>query len=328
MFWFVLVLDAVCDPGQSVPKNNGFEFLLNLADNDVRAYVDRGVQAGEVVVCYVYLEIGQYVRKSVQRFTTRKATRDFMFARMRTVWFVLLGLLFASPITTAAEDDGVKDKGVKDKGNQNAAGLLVDSEYLRSRLSSDDLRILDVRPAAEYLKKHIPGAININVAEWKKLEFDDLQGWAETVGPLGIDVDTHVVVYGNKLSDVGRAWWLLTYVGVQNVSILDGGYDLWTKNDGPTDSFTPEISAKDFKPNFQTDRLERIDSLKKSLHSSTVNVLDTRSAEEFDAGNIPGSTNLEWKELVDSDGRFKTKAQLQTLFQARGIAPSEAAVCY
>ena len=68
--------------------------------------------------------------------------------------------------------------------------------------------------------------------------------------------------------------------------------------------------------------------MRKSLDNSNVNVLDTRSADEFNAGRIPGAAHLEWKELVASDGRFKTKAELRALFRDRGIAPSEAAVCY
>lgn len=242
-----------------------------------------------------------------------------MVTKMDAVWFVLLSLMCVASFAVAANDGGSVDVG---------AGLLIDSDGLRAKLGSDRLRILDVRSSADYSEFHIPNAINVDVAKWKKLAFDDSHGWANTVGSLGIDSDSHVVVYGTKLSDTGRAWWLLKYAGVENVSILDGGYEWWTKSDGPTTTAVPKVATTEFKPNFQLDRLEQIDSVKKSLHSSTVNVLDTRSAEEFNAGHIPGAAHLEWKELVAADGRFKSKSELQTLFQDRGIALSESAVCY
>jgi thiosulfate/3-mercaptopyruvate sulfurtransferase len=37
---------------------------------------------------------------------------------------------------------------------------------------------------------------------------------------------------------------------------------------------------------------------------------------------------LEWKELLDKEGRFKTPAELQALFRSRGIAPEDATACY
>ncbi len=91
---------------------------------------------------------------------------------------------------------------------------------------------------------------------------------------------------------------------------------------------TRKVAATEFKPEFQADRLEEIDSLKKSLKSDKLKVVDTRSDSEFADGRIPGSAHLEWKELVAEDGRFKTKPQLRELFRKKGIMPSETAVCY
>ncbi len=138
----------------------------------------------------------------------------------------------------------------------------------------------------------------------------------------------HIVIYGNKLSDTARIWWLLKYVGVKNTSILNGGWEWWTKKDRPAGTSTPRVAAKQWKPDFQADRLMEIDSLKKSLKLLTVKVVDTRSIGEFSGGRIPGSAHLEWKELVAEDGLFKTRSQLKQLFLARGIMPSETAVCY
>ena len=89
-----------------------------------------------------------------------------------------------------------------------------------------------------------------------------------------------------------------------------------------------------YEPKFQADRLEEIDSLKKSLRSGKVTVVDTRSTDEFTGkevrgkrgGHIPGAKHLEWKELLADDGRFKSSDQLRALFGERGIQPYQTAV--
>ena len=151
---------------------------------------------------------------------------------------------------------------------------------------------------------------------------------------LGISLDSQVVVYGSTLPDTARIWWTLKYLGLQNVTILDGGWKLWIKEKRPTDTVSPTIEAVNFEPKFQADRLEEIDSLKKSVRSGKVTVVDARSTDEFTGkevrgkrgGHIPGAKHLEWKELLAEDGRFKSPEQLRELFRQRGIQPNQTAV--
>jgi thiosulfate/3-mercaptopyruvate sulfurtransferase len=188
---------------------------------------------------------------------------------------------------------------------------------------------------------HIPRALWIDVASWQGLGkreggFRDAKAWGEKIGSLGISRDSQVVVYGDALPNAGRVWWTLKYVGVANVALLDGGWELWTKEDRPTAADVPKVAGTDFEPRFDANRLEEIDSLKSSLAGSKVKVVDTRSRDEFTGaevrgkrgGRIPGAIHLEWKELLTTDGRFKTPEQLKELFRSRGIMPEDTAACY
>src|SRR5262249_50762005 len=156
----------------------------------------------------------------------------------------------------------------------------------------------------------------------KKDGFHDAKAWGKEVGQLGIGTATPVVVYGSNLPDTARVWWTLKYLGLSNVAILDGGWELWVKEQRPTDTAVPRIEAVPFEPKFQADRLEEIDALKKSLRSGKVTVVDARSTDEFTGkevrgkrgGHIPGAKHLEWKELLVPDGRFKPPEQLRGLF--------------
>jgi thiosulfate/3-mercaptopyruvate sulfurtransferase len=154
------------------------------------------------------------------------------------------------------------------------------------------------------------------------------------VGQLGIGHDSPVVVYGSNLTDTARIWWTLKYLGLQNVTILNGGWQVWMKEKLPMDTASPRSEAVKFEPKFQADRLEEIDTLKKSVQSGKVTVVDARSADEFTGkdvrgkrgGHIPGAKHLEWKERLAEDGRFKSPEQLRELFRQRGITPNQTAV--
>ena len=240
------------------------------------------------------------------------------------VWFS--ALLICVPTIAAADKRGAT-------ANKPDASILVEPAQLQKQLNDKNLRVLDVRSQNEYAKGHIPGALRVDVGDWKNLAtadngLHDAKSWATKLAPLAITSKTHVVVYGGRLTDTARIWWLLKYVGVKNASLLNGSWQSWAKSNRPAETKTSKIAATEFKPDFQADRLVEIDSLKKSLKSATVQVVDTRSDSEFAGGRIPGAAHLEWKELVAKDGRFKTKTQLRELFRKRGIMPDETAVCY
>jgi thiosulfate/3-mercaptopyruvate sulfurtransferase len=217
--------------------------------------------------------------------------------------------------------------------------MLTEPDELQKRLKEPGLRILDARPRSDYLKGHIPGAVWVDVKGWQQLGgkdggFHDAKAWSAKVGPLGIGKATPVVVYGSSLPDASRIWWMLKYLGLPNVTLLDGGWDLWNKEKRPTDTESPKIEAVPFEPKFQADRLEEMDALKKSVQSGKVTVVDARSTREFTGeeirgkrgGHIAGAKHLEWKELLAGDGRFKSPDQLRELFRKRGIEPDQTAV--
>jgi thiosulfate/3-mercaptopyruvate sulfurtransferase len=221
----------------------------------------------------------------------------------------------------------------------NPKDMLTEAGQLQKQLKKPGLRVLDTRPQAEYARGHIPGAVRVDVKAWhnqgrKKDGFHDAKAWTSLIAPLGINRDSQVVVYGKSLTDTARVWWTLKYLGVPNVAILDGGWQVWVKEKLPADAAVPKIDAREFEPRFQADRLEEMESLKKSLGNGKTTVVDTRTREEFSGknasdkkgGHIPGAKHLEWKELIARDGRFKSAAELKALFRQRGIDPGQTAV--
>jgi rhodanese-related sulfurtransferase len=166
--------------------------------------------------------------------------------------------------------------------------MLIEPAELQKKLKQPGLRILDTRAAVDYAKGHIPGAVWVDVKSWqdqgkKEDGFHDAKAWGEKVGQLGIGHDSPVVVYGSSPTDTARIWWTLKYVGLPNVAILNGGWQLWAKEQQPIEDAVPKVEAVKFEPKFQADRLEEIDSLKKSVQAGKVTAVDARGSEDVEA---------------------------------------------
>jgi len=228
-----------------------------------------------------------------------------------------------------------------DSAQPKPGAMLIEVSELQKKLKEPGLRILDTRPQTDFANGHVSGAVRVDVKTWQAIGkkdggFRDSKAWGAQVGQLGITHESKVAVYGATLTDTARIWWTLKYLGVENVMVVNGGWDAWTKEKLPVEKTTVAPKATDFQPRFQADRLEEIDSLKKDLKAPKVKVVDARSQGEFTGkqakgkkgGHIPGAAHLEWKELLAEDGRFKSPEQLRRLFRERGILPDDTAVCY
>jgi thiosulfate/3-mercaptopyruvate sulfurtransferase len=209
---------------------------------------------------------------------------------------------------------------------------VISVEKLQERLEAGPPRIVDVRPAEQYAEAHIPSAVNVDLAEWKSVSLspDGLNAaanWSERVGSLGVTRDSDVVVYGENPTNAARIWWILKYLGVEQVALLDGGWGAWQASGSATSTETPVVEMVEFVPEFQTDRLAQMQELTAGDNAATI--IDTRSDAEFSGtggpgerhGHIPGAVHIEWSEFMTEDGRFRSPDEIQALLSERGIKP-------
>jgi thiosulfate/3-mercaptopyruvate sulfurtransferase len=112
----------------------------------------------------------------------------------------------------------------------------------------------------EYADGHIPGAFHLdtnwleNPVDWNRRTPDELDA---ALRQLGISRDTTVIVYGrDTVGDANEKWpgrragqiaatralLILRYAGVDDVRLLDGGYDWWVNAGHPVETTlrTPE----------------------------------------------------------------------------------------
>ena len=149
---------------------------------------------------------------------------------------------------------------------------------------------------------------------------------------LGINKSSQIVIYDKRgIYESPRAWWLFKAMGHEKVAILDGGFPEWMKQGLPTVEKTAQrFEAGDFEAKLQVHLVKDFDAVVANLDKKDALVLDARSSgrfhgtapeprKELRGGCIPNSVSLPYTDVL-KDGKFKSKAELTTLFKNLQIA--------
>lgn len=121
---------------------------------------------------------------------------------------------------------------------------IVSADWLERNLNKPKLIILDIRKVEEYREGLIPGAVNAYFGTWayskdgKTMEIPQEDDLFDAMGDAGLHPDSCVVVtcrtshcYFQVQS--ARVFCTLQYGGLENVGILDGGFDQWVRENKP-----------------------------------------------------------------------------------------------
>lgn len=118
-----------------------------------------------------------------------------------------------------------------------SATPLLTPDALEAIREAPEVRIVDIRPPDAYAEGHIPGAVSAPYAQWRGPadnpgKLPTIDQLTALVQGLGIDENSHVVVSssGADSTDFGasaRVYWTLKYLGLTQLSILNGGQKAW-----------------------------------------------------------------------------------------------------
>lgn len=229
---------------------------------------------------------------------------------------------------------------------------LVTTDWLHHHLDDPDLRIVDIRghvlpPTdppphyfnhyADYLERHIPGAVFIDwvreitdPADPRHARIAPPERFAAVMHRAGIADDTFVVAYDDAAGMfAARLWWALNYYGHPRVAVLDGGWNKWIAEGRPTTNRVPAIRPGAFMPRPQPDWVRTGDQVLTRLNTAT-KLVDLRSPQEYAgkasrarrAGHIPGAVNVPRQMLVAPDGTLLPREALRAVFAAAGVDES------
>ncbi|MGO4340167.1 sulfurtransferase [Pedococcus sp. 2YAF34] len=230
---------------------------------------------------------------------------------------------------------------------------LVDAADLRAELAQPSPPVvIDVQwvltgaqgPSGRerYAAEHLPGAAYVDLdAELAgppgprgRHPLPDPQVVAAALRRAGVDQDSRVVVYDQGPSfAAARAWWVLRWVGLQDVRVLDGGLSAWVEDGGPTTAEVPVAGAGAFTA--RPGSLPVLDADAAAKVARTGTLVDARAAERFAglsepidpvAGHIPGAVNAPTTDNARPDGRFLEPAGLREHYSRLGIGTASAPV--
>ena len=188
--------------------------------------------------------------------------------------------------------------------------VFVSADWVKSVIDgaqpeSDDFVIIEAawgktEDDKAYLKAHIPGAVHMNTDEIEESTYWNIRTGPEiqkVMANYGITKDTAVIVYGAD-SGATRVAFVCLWAGVENVKVLDGGLDAWTKAGHETKDGieTAQATTEDFgvtvpaHPEYVLSMPE--DVQKEMASNDSFRLVSIRSLDEFE-GKTSGYSYIE-----------------------------------
>ena len=231
---------------------------------------------------------------------------------------------------------------------------LTETDELARELDAPDLVIIDASwhmPAEnrnaheEYLAEHIPGAIFFDIDEIADTKsglphmLPPPEKFSSRMRSMGIGDGSRIVVYDSSgLFSAARVWWTFRVMGVDDVSVLNGGLPKWKREGLPLESGPARSrTARHFTARRNLDLVRDVADIKALLKDRSAEIVDARAADRFAgkapeprpglrSGRIPGSHNLPFAKLLNKDGTLKTAPEIERLFEEAGVDLSKPVV--
>jgi thiosulfate/3-mercaptopyruvate sulfurtransferase len=221
--------------------------------------------------------------------------------------------------------------------NNNNIRTFDCTTYLHYRDNDPSLPYVVESGREQYEKSHIPNSSYIDLQSDLsdkdspyRFTMPNLKVLSENFQKVGIGEGFHIVLYSrNGTQWSARIWWMLRSVGVDNVSILDGGFNEWTRLGLPTSDkiLTFPKSNFNFKPRNEIfiDKEPVIKALEdkntKILNSLTEDIHKGLNPRYGRPGRIPNSLNIPFHKLLDPEtGKFLGAEELLEIFQKNKIS--------
>lgn len=233
---------------------------------------------------------------------------------------------------------------------------LINAKTVHENLKNPNWVIVDCRfslakpdlGAFLYRHGHIPNAhyANINTdlsspvtAQTGRHPLPNAQQLSKKIGAWGINNQTQIVVYDDANGAfAARFWWLLRFLGHENVAVLDGGIGQWQAAKYEITTDLPKIKNEIFRIYPALNDFLNAPQLETEIAKKTIRLIDARTPEryrgeqesiDFVAGHIPYALNRPFQQNLDEKGLFFSPDILRDQFtKLLGNFKSEETVHY
>ena len=188
--------------------------------------------------------------------------------------------------------------------------------------------------AQAYAESHIPGArfahsdrdlAGPRTGRNGRHPLPDPAAFMAWLGANGVDATKQLVAYDYAGgASAARLWWMLRWLGHEDVAVLDGGWDAWVQAGAPVSREAPSIQPAPFSGKPSALWVDA-DYVQAHLGDRSMVIVDARSPERYRgetepidpvAGHIPGALNRLYKDNLGPDGRFKPPEELLAAFDS------------
>ena len=237
---------------------------------------------------------------------------------------------------------------------ERSKSWLTETDELAAELDAPDIVIINAswhmpgdgkNARAEYLEEHIPGAIFFDIDEIADTKSNlphmlpPPEKFSSRMRSMGIGDGSRIVIYDSAgLYSAARVWWTFRVMGVEDVTVLNGGLPKWKREGLPLESGESRLrSARHFTSRRNADLVRDVSDMKTLIKDRSAEIVDARSAERFSgraqepraglrSGHSPGAHNLPYARLLRQDGTLKSPAQIEALFREAGVDLSKPVV--
>ncbi|MBK7385992.1 MAG: sulfurtransferase [Methanothrix sp.] len=226
------------------------------------------------------------------------------------ILMAIISISISVSIVSPAMDERTGNRS--NASGELASSLLIPPEKIN--ISDAGSIIIDISPRpAEY----IPGAISIPYDQ-----FIDSGGrpkpanvMARILGEAGVSQDDSVIIYGECQpcgggpSAATYVFWILKYLGHEDVRLLEGGIDEWVAASNPTSAEPVVLAPAIYTPSADAGLLATYEFVRSGLPL----IIDARTEKEFESGSIPGAINIPYESVLDGR-RIRDRPELEELF--------------
>lgn len=240
----------------------------------------------------------------------------------------------------------------------NPTKNLVSTTWLKANLNDPNLILLHVGDADNsiYARTHIEGAQYI---DWKSELANSSESklkngvvtrsnFDKVLKRLGVTSKSTVVLYAEAKSGLKATWgaWVFNLYGAPDVRILDGGLLKWTSTGGAT-TFAASatkaagtLKATVASPKLRA-KIEEVVRNAKLKTSARAIIVDTRDVASYEgkaagtglgtaakAGHIASAKSIPTASILNSDGTFKSAAEIKAAYAAVGVTKDTKVILY
>ncbi|GIP26987.1 thiosulfate sulfurtransferase [Paenibacillus sp. J23TS9] len=230
---------------------------------------------------------------------------------------------------------------------------IVSTRWLLARLYEPEIVIVDCRflltdPEAgrkAYTEDHIPGAIYLDLEKQLSAPVSthggrhplpEISKLTTVLSEVGMNRDSTVVAYDDQGGIyASHLWWMLRYLGHENVHVMDEGYSAWKKASFPVSDHQAVRIPSQYQANVQPNMLVSMVDVQNVVKNGGPLLIDSRESRRYagleepmdaKAGHIPGAVNKFWKDVLDEQGRWKNADALKVQFS--DIDPEQEVIVY